>query len=372
MHNTPLNRPCIPLSLAEVLYTTRQNYYYQKYCIMTQFLLIGITALLFAIIATPIARRIALRIGVVDAPSQRKIHSAPVPLLGGAAIYLACVGALVLFGERFYIRELIAILLAATLVSLCGLADDRWTLHAYPKLLGQALAAVILVIGGIQVQLFTNDTYNIILTIIWVVGITNAMNLLDNMDGLSSGVATVCGAFFLLLAAQSGQILVSALAAGLMGACIGFLRYNLNPATIFMGDTGSLFLGLFLAVLGIKLRFPANQIIITWMVPLCVLALPILDTTLVSISRLRRGKNPLTHGGKDHISHRLVQLGLTRREAVLTCYLLAGVGGMVASYVARANTFDAYIAVGCLIGLGIWGIVYLEQRAPIVEPAPQI
>ena len=282
----------VSVSLAEVLYTIRQNYYYQKYCIMTQFLLIGITALLFAIIATPIARRIALRIGVVDAPSHRKIHSAPVPLLGGAAIYLACVGALILFGERFYIRELIAILLAATLVSLCGLADDRWMLHAYPKLLGQALAAVILVIGGIQVQLFTNDTYNIILTIIWVVGITNAMNLLDNMDGLSSGVATVCGAFFLLLAAQSGQVLVSALAAGLMGACIGFLRYNLNPATIFMGDTGSLFLGLFLAVLGIKLRFPANQIIITWMVPLCVLALPILDTTLVSISRLRRGKNP--------------------------------------------------------------------------------
>ena len=203
---------------------------------MTQILLIGITALLFAIIATPIARRIALRIGVVDAPSQRKIHSAPVPLLGGAAIYLACVGALVLFGERFYIRELIAILLAATLVSLCGLADDRWTLHAYPKLLGQALAAGILVIGGIQVQLFANNTYNIVLTIIWVVGITNAMNLLDNMDGLSSGVATVCGAFFLLLAAQSGQILVGALAAGLIGACIGFLRqtpveYRLTAST---------------------------------------------------------------------------------------------------------------------------------------------
>lgn len=207
---------------------------------MLQLLLIGITALLFAIVATPIARRIALRTGVVDTPSQRKIHSTPVPLLGGAAIYLACVGALLLFGERFYIRELIAIVLAATLVSLCGLADDRWTLHAYPKLLGQATAAVILLIGGVQVQLFADAWLNYAITIVWVVGITNAMNLLDNMDGLSSGVATVCSAFFLLLAAQSGQILVSALAAGLIGACIGFLRYNLNPATIFMGDTGSL------------------------------------------------------------------------------------------------------------------------------------
>ncbi|MFN5935415.1 MAG: MraY family glycosyltransferase [Roseiflexaceae bacterium] len=334
---------------------------------MLQLLLIGITALLFAIVATPIARRIALRTGVVDTPSQRKIHSTPVPLLGGAAIYLACVGALLLFGERFYIRELIAIVLAATLVSLCGLADDRWTLHAYPTLLGQATAAVILLIGGVQVQLFADAWLNYAITIVWVVGITNAMNLLDNMDGLSSGVATVCSAFFLLLAAQSGQILVSALAAGLIGACIGFLRYNLNPATIFMGDTGSLFLGLILAVIGIKLRFPSNAILVTWMVPLCVLAFPIFDTTLVSISRLRRGKNPLTHGGKDHVSHRLVQLGLTRREAVLTCYLIAGFGGMVASYVARAGQIDAYLAVGLLVLIISAGIIFFERAAPIHE-----
>jgi UDP-GlcNAc:undecaprenyl-phosphate GlcNAc-1-phosphate transferase len=187
------------------------------------------------------------------------------------------------------------------------------------------------------------------------------------MDGLSSGVATVCSAFFLLLAAQSGQILVSALAAGLIGACIGFLRYNLNPATIFMGDTGSLFLGLILAVIGIKLRFPSNAILVTWMVPLCVLAFPIFDTTLVSISRLRRGKNPLTHGGKDHVSHRLVQLGLTRREAVLTCYLMAGFGGMVASYVARAGRFDAYLAVGLLVLIISAGIIFFERAAPIHE-----
>lgn len=332
---------------------------------MPTLLLIGITALIFAIIATPIARRIALTLGVVDAPSQRKIHANPVPLLGGAAIYVAFVGALLLFGERFYIRELISILLAATLVSLCGLVDDRWTLNAYVKLVGQASAAVILLIGGVQVNLFTEPWLNWAITVIWVVGITNATNLLDNMDGLSSGVAVVCATFFLLLAAQSGQILVSALAAALIGACIGFLRYNLNPAMIFMGDTGSLFIGLLLAVLGIKLRFPTNQIIITWMVPLCVLALPIVDTTLVTISRLRRGKNPLTHGGKDHISHRLVTLGLTRREAVLTCYLMAGVGGVFASYVSSARSIDAYVAAGVLAVLAIGLIVFFEKRAPV-------
>jgi UDP-GlcNAc:undecaprenyl-phosphate GlcNAc-1-phosphate transferase len=332
---------------------------------MPTLLLIGITALLFAIITTPMARRIALILGFVDAPSHRKIHANPVPLLGGAAIYVAFVGALLLFGERFYIRELISILLAATLVSLCGLVDDRWTLNAYVKLVGQASAAVILLIGGVQVNLFAEPWLNWLITIVWVVGITNATNLLDNMDGLSSGVTVVCATFFLLLAAQSGQILVSALAAALIGACIGFLRYNLNPATIFMGDTGSLFIGLLLAVIGIKLRFPTNQIIITWMVPLCVLALPIVDTTLVTISRLRRGKNPLTHGGKDHISHRLVALGLTRREAVLTCYLMAGVGGVFASYVASARSIDAYVATGVLALLVIGLIIFFEKRAPV-------
>ncbi len=129
------------------------------------------------------------------------------------------------------------------------------------------------------------------------------------MDGLSGGTTTVAAAFFLLLAAMSGQFLVSALAAALIGACIRFLRYNLNPATIFMGDTGSLFLGFLLAALAIKLRFPSNVPWITWLVPICVLGLPIFDTTLVFISRLRRGKNPLTTPGKDHLSHRLVRAG---------------------------------------------------------------
>jgi UDP-GlcNAc:undecaprenyl-phosphate GlcNAc-1-phosphate transferase len=334
---------------------------------MTHFALIGIAALLFSIVATPFARRIALHTGLVDAPSHRKIHTAPVPLLGGAAVYLACVLALLLFGERTHIRELVAILLAATLVSLCGLADDRWTLHAYPKLLGQLAAAAILITSGVHIQLFPQFWLNAAITAVWVVGITNALNLLDNMDGLSSGVASVTAAFFLLLAAQSGQILVSALAAALIGSCIGFLRYNLNPATIFMGDTGSLFIGLMLAVIGIKLRFPTNSIVVTWMVPVCVLAFPIADTLLVTISRLRRHKNPLTHGGKDHVSHRLVQLGLTRREAVLTCYLLAGSSGMIATFVATAQRPEAYAAAALLALLILVGIAYLEYRAPITD-----
>jgi UDP-GlcNAc:undecaprenyl-phosphate GlcNAc-1-phosphate transferase len=337
---------------------------------MTQILLIFLTALIFSVLATPIARRLALHAGVVDSPSARKIHGAPVPLLGGAAIYTGFMLALLFLGDRFYVRELIGILLGATLVSLFGLADDHWGLHAYLKLGGQLLAGVILIVGGTQVSLFSNPWLNWAITLLWVVGITNAFNLLDNMDGLSGGITTVAATFFLLLAAMGRppQVLVGTLAAALIGACIGFLRYNLNPATIFMGDTGSMFLGFLLAALGIKLRFPSNVPWITWLVPVCVLALPIFDTTLVFVSRLRRGKNPLTTPGKDHLSHRLVALGLTRREAVLTCYLVGGACGLVAVYIAQSRFPDGYVAAGLLALAATLGIIWLERYCPGGNP----
>lgn len=331
---------------------------------MAQALLIFLSALVFSTLGTPLARRLALYTGVVDTPNARKVHTNPVPLLGGAAIYGGFVLALILFGERFYVRELVAILLGSTLVSLFGLVDDRWGMHAYLKLGGQLLAGVVLLLGGTQVQLFAQPWANWAITLLWVVGITNALNLLDNMDGLSAGTATVASAFFLLLAAMSGQYLVGALAAALIGACIGFLRYNLNPATIFMGDTGSMFLGFLLSALAIKLRFGDNVYWVTWLVPVCVLGLPILDTSLVFFSRLRRGKNPLTTPGKDHLSHRLVALGMTKREAVLVCYLIGGVCGMIAVFISQARLADAYLAAGLLVLVGAAAIGWFEWRVP--------
>lgn len=338
---------------------------------MAQLLLILFTALTASILLVPVARRVALHTGVVDAPSSRKIHSRPVPLLGGIAIYAGFMVALLFMGDLFYIRQLVGIALGATLVSLFGLADDHWGMHAYLKLGGQLVAGVVLILGGTQVQLFPGSSWlNWAITLLWVVGITNALNLLDNMDGLSSGITTVAAAFFLLLAAISGQYLVGAMAAALLGACVGFLRYNLNPATIFMGDTGSLFLGFVLSALAIKLRFPSNVPWVTWLVPVCVLALPIFDTALVTASRLRRGLNPLTTPGKDHLSHRLVALGLTRREAVLTCYLIGGGCGMMAVYIAQARFPDAYIAAALLALAGAAGIAWLEWRCPGGVPRP--
>ena len=335
---------------------------------MTPYLLMAASALMLAIGSTPVMRLVALRFGVIDRPAARKIHANPVPLLGGAAIYVAFIIVLILFGDRRYIHEVVGIFIGATLVSLMGVVDDRWGLGSYVKLMGQLLAACILVYSGVSVSIWGN-WLDIALTICWVVGITNAMNLLDNMDGLSGGIAMIAATFFLLLAALSNQYLVGALAAALAGACAGFLVYNWNPAHIFMGDTGSLFLGFLLAAVGIKLRFPSNSDTITWMIPVIVLALPVFDTTLVFISRLRRGKNPLTTPGKDHVSHRLAYLTGSRREAVLLCYLIAGAVGLSSIFITRATLFEASIVGGALLLVALYAIWWLEFRRGGVRPS---
>ncbi len=321
---------------------------------MTSYLLMALSALVLAVGATPAVRWMALRLGVIDKPAARKIHTAPVPLLGGVAIYGAFIVALLLFGDRRYVNEVVGIFVGASLVSLMGAIDDSRGLGAYVKLAGQVIAAGILVLSGVQVQLGP-VWLNVAITMLWVVGITNAMNLLDNMDGLSGGIAMIAAIFFTLLAALSNQYLVGALAATLAGASAGFLFYNWNPAYIFMGDAGSLFLGFLLSAVAIKLRFPSNSITVTWMIPLLVLAIPIFDTSLVFISRLRRGQNPLTTPGKDHISHRLAFLTGSRREAVLICYLLAAAVGLTAVFVAEANLLEAIgVAATVLLTAAYW------------------
>jgi len=283
------------------------------------------------------------------------------PLLGGVALYLAFIVALLLFGERRYVSELIGILVGATLVSFLGIWDDRWGIRPLLKLGGQSLAATLLFLSGVQVAFLHNPILDFGVTLLWVVGMTNALNLLDNMDGLSGGIGAVAAAFFLLLAALNGQYLVGSLAAALLGACLGFLYYNLNPATIFMGDAGSLFLGFVLAAVGIKLRFPGHPDNITWMIPVIVLGIPVFDTTLVVISRLRRGLNPITSPGKDHLSHRLVRMGLSQREAVMACYLFCGALGVIATFIMQAGLVEAYILGGGVALAGLFGLVRLEQ-----------
>ena len=328
---------------------------------MLAVLVVFVIALGVTAVSIPGIRRLAISLGFVDAPAQRKMHSTPMPLIGGLAIYLGAIFAVALFSNRIA-ESITGVLIALSIVALVGLIDDRVGLPAWAKLGGQFISFLVLLYYGIHVQLPIPEFANYAITFIWLAGISNAINFLDNMDGLSAGVSAVAAAFMLLLAVVNEQILVSALAAALLGSCLGFLRYNFKPAQIFMGDAGSLFLGYSLAILGIQLRFPENSNIVTWMVPVLILGLPIFDTTLVVISRIRRGVSPNT-AGKDHISHRLVSCGFSQREAVLFLYLLGGVFGLVALFVTQANPLEGYIIGGIVAALALYAIWRLDKPA---------
>lgn len=335
-------------------------------------LLVFALALAGSLAATPLARRLAWRLGVTAAPAADRYHSRPTPLLGGLAIYGAVLAVTAFSTGRSELRELAGILGGASLVAFLGAWDDRRPLSPYGKLLGEGLAAGLLAAAGVRVQLLGPAldapwaaAADLGLTLLWVLALTNAANLLDNMDGALAGVALVAAAAFALLAQGSGQLLVAPLAAALAGACLGFLAYNRNPASIFMGDAGSLFLGFLLAALGIKLRFPDQTPAASWMVPILVLALPLFDTLLVVISRLRRGLNPLRHGGTDHLTHRLVARGASPREAVQELWLMAAGAAALGLYVGRLGRegrAGAWLALLGVVGAMLWGLWELELK----------
>ncbi|MAT97395.1 MAG: undecaprenyl-phosphate alpha-N-acetylglucosaminyl 1-phosphate transferase [Anaerolineaceae bacterium] len=327
---------------------------------MNTVIAIFLMALSITALSIPWVRRLAIRMGFVDSPAQRKLHSTPMPLMGGVAIFGGAVLAVIAFVPEFP-NTVAGVLLALTVVAFIGLLDDRFDLPAWSKLAAQFTGFLILAFFDIRVKLPLPEIVNYAITFLWLAGISNAINFLDNMDGLSAGVSGVAAAFITLLGLQNDQFLVAGLAAAVLGATIGFLRFNFKPAQIFMGDAGALFLGFLLALLGLQLRFPANSSFVTWMVPVFILALPIFDTTLVVVSRLRRGVSPNT-AGKDHLSHRLVQRGFSQRETVLLLYLLTGVGGMVAVFITEATILEGYLIFATVLLLGGVAIWQLDKQ----------
>ncbi|MCA9923939.1 MAG: undecaprenyl/decaprenyl-phosphate alpha-N-acetylglucosaminyl 1-phosphate transferase [Anaerolineales bacterium] len=327
---------------------------------MLAFIAIFLIALAVTLMGTPWIRRMAIAFGFVDTPAQRKMHSTPIPLMGGVAIYGGAIAAVLIFSSELP-QSVTGVLIALSVVALVGLLDDRYGLPAWAKLAGQFVAFLVLALYDIRVHLPFPEWINYVITFVWLAGISNAINFLDNMDGLSAGISGVSAAFILLLGLQNDQILVSALAAAVLGACLGFLRFNFKPAQIFMGDAGALFLGFVLALLGLQLRFPANVAFVTWMVPVFILGLPIFDMTLVVYSRLRRGVSPNTPG-KDHTSHRLVALGFSQRETVLILYLVSGMLGMISIFVTQATVAEGYAIGGVMAAMGIYFILWLERR----------
>ncbi len=335
---------------------------------MRTYLLVFAGVLLLAVVGTPLARKLGLKLNTMDQPDpSRKVHTVPTPRLGGIAIFLSILIVTLFLGEAYNIDQVAGILIGATLMSFMGLWDDRFSLSAGVKLAGQLLATGLLILSGVSISILPHPLLNLMVTVLWTVGITNAFNLLDNMDGLSAGIAAIAALHFALICAFTGQYLVGTLAIAVTAACIGFLIYNWNPATIFMGDSGSLFLGFILASIGIKVRFPDNVPIVTWMIPLAVLAVPVFDTTLVTISRLRRGLNPLTTPGVDHTSHRLTYAGLTRREAVLSLYVVAFLAGLTALFLTRATLREGYIVGGIAALAGLYAL-WRGERPPFWPP----
>ena len=324
---------------------------------VARYLIISVVAALIAFVVTPATLMAARRFRMTDQPGPRKFHLAPVPVLGGIAIWAAIVGSLLLFGDGQELRELAAICAGGTLIALLGLLDDRVSLGPRGKLFGQVAAMLLISLAGIRVSLFSDTWINLIVTILWGVFVINAINLQDNMDGLAAGISAVAASVFFVLAVLNGQVMVASLAAALLGACLGFLFYNFQPAVSFMGDTGSMLLGIALAVLGIKLTFPTVSNSQAWLVPLFVLGVPVFDTLLVVISRLRRGK-PWWQGGVDHTSHRMVQLGLSHRRTTIALYLVTAILGLVAAVIVfMASTMMIWLLVGGTLVIGM-GLIY--------------
>src|SRR5271170_5986176 len=338
---------------------------------MSAGLLAFFIALAASLVLTAPVRALAIRVGMVDLPGPRKVHLKPIPLLGGLAMYLGVMLATLVVFDGPARMQSIGIVSGATLVAAVGFMDDRGMLHHQVKLfIAMPLAAVLLLISGIHAQVFSvlvggraGSVLDGILTVIWVVGITASFSILDHMDGLCAGVAAMASIFFAMIAYLNGQTLVTVLAAAVLGAATGFLRWNFKPAKIFMGDGGAMFLGYLMATLGLKLRVENATQLSGWLAPLLILGVTIFDTTLVTISRSRRGFLPFTTPGKDHAAHRLANLGLGQRGAVLMLYALGAFGGGVAVALEYLSTRGAlYVGLGASVII-LLGVFYLE-RAP--------
>jgi UDP-GlcNAc:undecaprenyl-phosphate/decaprenyl-phosphate GlcNAc-1-phosphate transferase len=333
-------------------------------------------SLLASLLLVVPVRALALRVGMVDMPGPRKVHLTPIPLLGGLAMYAAVVISVLLAFNGPARAQIVGILIGATLVAGVGILDDRGLLHHQVKLfVGMPLAAAILLVSGIRAQVFSvllggrsGDYLDAALTVIWVVGITASFSILDHMDGLCAGVAAMASVFFALLALLNGQTLVTTLAAAVLGAAAGFLRWNFKPAKIFMGDGGAMFLGFLMATLGLKLRLEQANHLSSWLAPILILSVTIFDTTLVTISRSRRGLLPFATPGKDHAAHRFANLGLGHRGAVLTLYLFGAIGGGAAVLVSYLSTRGAFLTGAVVLAIVFTGVAFLE-RAPFERQA---
>jgi len=332
-------------------------------------------AFIIAYMATPFAKWVANKIGAIDVPKDdRRVHKTPIPRLGGLAIYIGTIISMVIFLPVD--KTMISIMIGGTIILITGIIDDVKPMSAKLKLLAQIVAAGVLIAGDIKIDFVSNPfpfdkgdgimylkAFSIPVTIFWVVGITNTLNLIDGLDGLAAGVAAIAAISLVFVASSLGYGTIMIMASIIAGAAFGFLPHNFNPAKIFMGDTGALFLGFILSVVAIEgvMKSVATIAII---VPILVLGLPIFDTTFAIFRRVKN-KRPIMEADKGHLHHRLLAKGLSQKQTVLVLYTVSGALGVTAILLADLKPDKGVIILGVvftLVVLGVTRIGILDAR----------
>ena len=329
------------------------------------FLLFVITYALVGVL-TPVMRKIAIANQIFDLPtSSHKSHTKAVPYLGGVAILIGVtlVSYLALAFSNFTVSSFLlatSVLGPALAMGLIGLWDDLKNLPPLPRFIGQSVAGLVVaaaLVLGSNVANPTGSTFaDVLITVVWVVGICNSINFFDNLDGGAAGTTAISAIFLTYLAVNSGQAFVAALSIVVAGATLGFLIWNRAPARIYMGDAGALFLGVLLATLTIRLNPDTQTSIGSFATPILLLAIPILDTTVAVLSRLRRGVSPFL-GGKDHLSHRLVRSGLSRKMAAILLWLLSATFALFAVILTiLTEKYEVYFVAATAL---LWSLLFL-------------
>lgn len=330
--------------------------------------------------ATPLVRKLAISLGAIDVPKDdRRMHKHPVPRMGGLAIFAgiivailySIIGSVVETNGIVFDDRIVGFILGATIIVIMGIFDDRKPIKAIYKLIIQIIAATIAVYFGVRIGPisipFLNETYltlgmlEIPLTILWIVGITNAINFIDGLDGLATGITCISSASLLFIFLLTGQSIAAIfLAAVMVGATLGFLPFNFNPAKIFMGDTGSNFLGFSLAILSI-IGLAKTYTVISVLVPIIILAVPIFDTGFAIIRRIINKKSPM-EADKGHIHHRLIQAGLSTRQAVFVLYGVCALLGMLAMVLVDSSLWKVIILVIAILLFMYTGMRYMGDE----------
>ena len=335
--------------------------------ISLQVLLAFACAALIALSVTPIIRVFAYKIGAVDIPKDnRRMHKKPMPLLGGLAIFLGVTVAGFLFCE--ITPRLLACWAGGLIIIVFGILDDKYALNPWVKLAGQIAAAAVVIPFGVRVEfieLFGRyikfGVFTIPITILWIVGMTNAINLIDGLDGLACGVSAICSATLLIVALIHAEMPIAVITAILTGACIGFLPFNFNPAKIFMGDTGALFLGYMLSVISVVGVFKMTAAV-SFLIPIIIFGYPLFDTFFAFFRRILHGRSPFS-ADRGHLHHRMIDMGFNVRQAVVILYCVCSILGILAIMLSERRMAASIVILFAALCIGLLNYFLVSNKS---------